>query len=79
MARVTQVVEGHLDVRVIDRPLEDLAIHLDDGGLGWFGLLHHVADRPLEQVTLYRAVESHKHAQLPLRSGVTRFLREPNV
>ena len=79
MARVAQVVEGHLDVRVIDRPLEDLAIQLDDGGPGWFGLTHHVTDRPLEQVSLHRAVESHKNTKLPVSAGVTRFFRQPNV
>jgi hypothetical protein len=56
-----------------------LAIHLEDGGPGRFGLLQHVTNRALEHITLYRAVESHKHAQLPLRAGVTRFLRKPNV
>jgi hypothetical protein len=79
MARVTQVVEGHLDVRVIDRPLQDLAIQLEDGGLRGFGLTHHVTDRPLEHVSLYRAVESHKDAELPVSAGVARFLRKPYV
>src|SRR5271163_3994172 len=79
MLRVAQVMEGQLDIRVIDRPLEDLAIRLEDGDPGWFGLPHHMTDRPLKHITLYRAVESHKHAQLPLRTGVTRFLRKPDV
>ncbi len=79
MARAAEVIEGHLDIRVIDRPLENLAIHLEDGSPGWFGLPHHLTDRLLQQITLYRAVESHKHAQLPVRTGVTRFLRKPNV
>ena len=79
MARAAEVIEGQLDIRVIDRPLENLTIHLEDGGPGWFGLPHHLTDRLLKQITLYRAVESHKHAQLPVRTGVTRFLRKPNV
>ena len=79
MARVAQVVEGDVDVRVVDRPLEDLAIHLEDGGPGRFGLPHHVTDRLLDQIALYGAVESHQHAQLPVRTGVTGFLRQPNV
>ena len=79
MARVAHVVEGHFEIRVIDRPLENLAIHLEDGGPGWFGLSYCLTDRLLKQVTLYRAVESHKHAQLPLRRGVTGFLRKPNI
>ena len=76
---VAQVVEGHLDIRVIDWPLENLAILLGDGGPGRLGLLHHVPDRPLKHSRLYRAVESDKHAQLPVRAGLTRFLRKPNV
>jgi hypothetical protein len=59
--------------------LEDLAVHLEDDGPGRFGLLHHVTDRPLEQVSLNRAIESHQHAQLPLSPGLTAFLREPNI
>jgi hypothetical protein len=59
--------------------LENLAILLEDRGPGWFGLPHHLTDRLLKQIRRYRAVESHKHAQLPLRTGVTRFLRKPNV
>ena len=78
MARVAQVVEGQLDLRIAG-PLENLAIHLEDGGPGWFGLPHHVTDRLLEQISLHRAVESHQHAQLPLSTGVTGFLREPNI
>jgi hypothetical protein len=46
-ARVAQVVEGQLHIRVIDRPLEDLAIRLEDGGPDWLGLPHNVAYRPL--------------------------------
>ena len=52
---------------------------VEDGGPGRFGLPHHVTDRPLEQLAVHRAVESDKHAKLPLRAGVARFLREPNV
>src|SRR5262249_7236119 len=79
MARAADVVELHLDIRVIYRPLENLAIRLEDGRPGGFGLPYNVADGLLKQTTPYRAVESHQHAQLPLRAGVTRFLRKPNV
>ena len=79
MARVAQVVEGHLDIRVVDRPLDDVAIFLGDGGPGRLGLLHHVTDRPHEHSGLHRAVESDKHAQLPVSAGLTRFLRKPNI
>jgi hypothetical protein len=58
MAGAAQVIEGQLDIRVIDRPLENLAIHLKEGGPGWFGLSHHSADRPLNGITLDRALDS---------------------
>jgi hypothetical protein len=48
--------------------LENLGVHLEDGSPGRFGLANHVTDRLLKQITLDRAVESHKHAQLPLRT-----------
>ena len=79
MARAAQVIKGQLDIRVIDRPLENLAIHLEEGDPDWFGLLHHSADRPLKGITFYRALDSHEEAKLPLRTGVTRFLRKPYV
>ncbi|OMC17561.1 hypothetical protein A5737_06730 [Mycobacterium colombiense] len=79
MVRAAQVIEGQLDIRVVHRPLENLAIHLKDGGPARFGLLHRPADRPLEGITLYRALDFDKEAELPLRTGLTRFLRKPNV
>ena len=79
MARVAQVVEGRLDVRVIDRPLENLAIDLEDGGPGRFGLAHHVTDRPIDARRALPCRRIAKNAQLPLHTRVTRFLRKPNV
>ena len=77
--RAAQVIEGQLDIRVIDRPLAHLAIHPEEGGPAWFGLSHHSPDRPLKGITFYRALDSHEKAKLPLRTGVTRFLRKPDV
>jgi hypothetical protein len=79
MTRAAQVIEGQLDIRVIDRPLENLAIHLEEGGPAWFGLLQRSADRPLKGITVYHALDSHEQAKLPLRTEATRFLRKPNV
>jgi hypothetical protein len=75
----TQVIERHLDIRVIDRPLENLAIHLEDGGPDWFRLLHHSADRALKGITFYRTLDFHEEAKLPFSTAVTRFLRKPYV
>ena len=60
MARAAQVIAGQLDIRVIDRPLENLAIHLEEGGPEWFGLAHHSADRPLKAITFYLALDFHE-------------------
>ncbi len=60
MARGAQVIKGQLDIRIIDRPLENLAIHPEAGGPGWFGLSHHSADRPLKSITVYRALDFHE-------------------
>lgn len=72
-------MEGHFDVRVVDHFLEYLAVGFDDGGPGRFGLPHHLTNRPAEQVMIDGTVEAGKHTQLPVRVGVTRFLRKPNV
>jgi hypothetical protein len=79
MARAAHVIAGQLDIRVIDRPLENLAILLKESGPDWFGLWHHSADRPLKGITFYRALDSHKQAKLPLRTEATRFLRKPYI
>jgi hypothetical protein len=60
IARAAQFIQGQLDIRVIDRPLENLAIHPEERRPGWFGLSHHSADRPLKAITFYRALDSHE-------------------
>ncbi len=77
MARALQIVEGELDIRVISRPLEDLAIHLKEGRPAWFGLSDRLADCPLKGITVYRAVDSDEEAKLLLRTGMTSLLRKP--
>jgi hypothetical protein len=77
--RAHEIMASKLNVRVINGLLENLAIHLEKGSSKWFGLAHHSTDRPLKQTTLYRALDSQKLAQLPLRTEATRFLRKPDV
>lgn len=79
IARIGQVMTDQLDVRILDHPLKDLAVRLEEGDPAWFGVQQPQADRPLEDVTFDRAVDSCEQAQLPLRTGVTRFLRKPYV
>ena len=59
--------------------MENLAIHLEEGGADGFGLLHHTTDRPFEGIPIYGALDFHEQAEVPLRSRVARFLREPYV
>ena len=81
MMRAAQVIEGQLDIRVIDRPFaKDLAIHPEEGGPAWFGLLHHSADRPLKGITVLPCPSIlHEEAELPVCTGVPCFLRKPYV
>ena len=56
-----------LDIAIVVYLLEHLAIHLNKGGADWFGLLHHAADRPLEGVAIYRALDFDEQTEMPLR------------
>ncbi|OBF69530.1 hypothetical protein A5753_20880 [Mycobacterium sp. 852002-51971_SCH5477799-a] len=59
--------------------MENPAVHFEKGSPKWFGLTQHVNNRLLKQIRVYRAIDSQKFAQLPLRAEATRFLREPDV
>jgi hypothetical protein len=76
---VAQVKNCQFDVWMIERPLVHLAIRLEEGGPDRFGFSHHSTDRPFESISLYSAVNFYEKSKLPLRSGVARFLREPDV
>ncbi len=77
--RASEVMAGKLNIRAIDRLLENLAIHLEKDGSKWFGLAHHLTDRPLKRTGVDNALESHEIAQLPPRSETIRFLGKPYV
>ena len=77
--RAYEVIAGKLNIRVINRLLENLTIRLEKGGSKWFGLAHHLTDRALKQTRLDRALDSHKIAQLPPRTEAIRFLRKPYI
>ncbi|CAM3413292.1 hypothetical protein MYCO108962_19260 [Mycobacterium colombiense] len=79
IGRIAQVEERQLDVWVLDRPLDDLAVDLEEGDPGRFRLVHGLPDRPLQGVALDHAVDPHEQAELPLGVGVARFLRKPYV
>src|SRR6476661_470583 len=64
ITRAAQIMEGKLDIRVVDRPLVNLAVLLEEGGSGGLGLPQHSADRPLEGTTLDRALDLDKEAEL---------------
>jgi hypothetical protein len=79
LARFAQVIKGELDIRIVDRPLEDLTVLLEEGGPDRFGLAHGSPDRPFQPIAFYRPVNSYEQAELPLRTEVTGLLREPYV
>jgi hypothetical protein len=60
MTRTAQVKEVQPDFRVVDRALEHLAIPLGKGGPDRLGLAHNSADRPLNGITLYKALDFHE-------------------
>ncbi len=79
IGRAGQVMKLELDMRVIDRPLNHLAVNLEERSPERFGLRHCLADRPLEDITVYRTLDLDQQAELPLRTRIARLLREPDV
>ncbi|PQM45847.1 hypothetical protein C1Y40_03971 [Mycobacterium talmoniae] len=53
-------MERQRDIRVVERLLENLAIHFEEGGPRWFGVAYCPANRPFEGITFYRALNSHE-------------------
>ena len=72
-------MEVDFDLRVIDRHLEDSAIGLKTGDPQRFRLFHYPGDRPLEGVSINRTLDVNQQADLPLGTGVSGFLVEPDV
>ena len=70
-------MKSHLDIRVIDHPLQNLAVHLEEGGPERLGFAYGSADRPLKGFPFYRTLESHEQAQLPTRIELTHLLSKP--
>jgi hypothetical protein len=77
--RTHEVIARELNIRVINRLLEDLAVHLEEDGSQWVGLVHHLTDRALKQARVDPALESHKIAQLPPCTQAICFLRKPYI
>ncbi|GBE68187.1 hypothetical protein MFM001_46490 [Mycobacterium sp. MFM001] len=74
-----EIVERQLDVRVVDRPLENLAINFEKRGSDWLGLRHHVPDRLFKHIRFYGPADYSECDDVPLRIEATRFLGQPNV
>ncbi len=68
-----------LDIRIVNYRLKNLTATFRKDGPERLGFMHHVTHGPLEQVMLDDALDSAKHAQLPLDTGVTSFLSEPDI
>ena len=74
-----EIVEGKLDLWVVNRLLENLAIDLKKRGPGWLGLRQHVPDRLLKHIRFDRALNYVERDDVPLCIEATRFLRKPYV
>jgi hypothetical protein len=72
-------MEGKFHTQVINCSLENPTVGLKKGGPNWFSLLYHLADRVLKRFRIYRALDYHELAELPLCLRATGFLREPYV
>jgi hypothetical protein len=64
-------MEGQLNIRIVDGVLEHPAIDLNTAHPEGFGLSDHSADGPLEGITVYRALDFDKQADLPFRARMT--------
>src|ERR1700741_3133998 len=74
-----EVIASKLKIRVINRLLENLTVHLEKGSSKRFGLAHHLTDRAFQQTRLDRALDSQKIAPLPPRPEATRFKPKPDI
>ncbi len=72
-------MDVQLDVGVINHSLKNLAIHLKADGPDRLGLPNHSTDRPPKGVKIYRALDPREQANLPVRAGMTRLVRQPYV
>src|SRR4029079_8744103 len=79
LMRAAQVIESKFNVRLINRPLENVAILFIERGPDRFSLPQRSDDRPPHVLSLPRARDFREKAKLPLRSEATRFLREPDI
>ncbi|BBY10360.1 hypothetical protein MMARJ_11000 [Mycobacterium marseillense] len=77
--RFGQVVEDQVDIVVIDRLLEDLAVGLEERGPQAFGLVDHVSHSLMQQTGVDRPVDTDQHAQLPRHVEVAGLLRQPDI
>ncbi len=77
--RTAQVVKRKLNMLVVDCPLDDLAVLLEETSPDRFGFSYHSTDRPLKGITLYWTFDSHKQTELPACAITTRFVCKPNI
>jgi hypothetical protein len=77
--RAYEIIASKLNVRVINRLLENLIVDFEKGSSKRFGLAHHLTDRALKQARLDRALDSQQIAQLPPRTEAIGLLRKPDI
>ncbi|SHW51374.1 Uncharacterised protein [Mycobacteroides abscessus subsp. abscessus] len=76
---IGQIMERHLEIGDVEQPLAHLTAGLRERRPHRVGLAHDVADRLLEDLEINRTVNFYEDTELPLRSRLTGFLREPDV
>lgn len=67
-------MELEVDVRVVDRLLDHLAVDLEERDPARFGLADRLGERLLKLVAMDRAVDFDQEAELPLGAGEAGFL-----
>ncbi|MBI2694749.1 MAG: hypothetical protein HYX30_11035 [Mycobacterium nebraskense] len=72
-------MDNEFNFRIVNRPLENLAVLFKERGPDRLSLPQRSADRPLEGLSLQPTLDFREEAKLPLRSEATRLLREPYV
>ena len=72
-------MDVHVDFRIVDYPLENLTVLLEECCPDRIGFSHRTLQRPLEGVAIHCALDSHQHADLPVRTSLTRLLGQPDV
>ncbi|ORW12143.1 hypothetical protein AWC14_17660 [Mycobacterium kyorinense] len=74
-----EIVEWELDIGIVNRPLKNLAIHLEKGSPDRLGLCHHATDCLFKQIPFYGTLDYGMRDYMPFFIKATRLLSKPDV